>query len=97
MKSSSKGDVDQSIKLKISAKIIAKTRTAIPISRISSRIGPPLFFNLKDLRNATMNIYLNNEMQNIYLNPTRFRYCKYDFTQFINEFSDYNTDNEKHN
>ena len=36
-------------------------------------------------------------MQNIYLNPTRFRYCKYDFTQFINEFSDYNIDNEKHN
>lgn len=81
----------------MSAKIIAKTRTAIPISRISSSMGPPLFFDLKVLRNATMNIYLNNEMQNIYLNPTRFRYCKYDFTQFINEFSDYNTDNEKYN
>ncbi|MHA1406492.1 MAG: hypothetical protein ACTSSG_03805 [Candidatus Heimdallarchaeaceae archaeon] len=34
----------QLIKLKINPKIIAKTITAIPISNISSRIGPPLLF-----------------------------------------------------
>ncbi|OLS32416.1 MAG: hypothetical protein HeimAB125_09120 [Candidatus Heimdallarchaeota archaeon AB_125] len=65
---------DQSIKLKIIPKIIAKIIIAIPISRISSRIGPPLFFDLITLKKSIMNIYLNNEMLDFYLNPTRFHF-----------------------
>ena len=53
--------VDQSIKLKITPKIIAKIRIAIPIRRISSNIGLPLFFdNFRFFRYWNMNIVFSS-------------------------------------
>ena len=61
---------DQSIKLKIIPKIIAKIIIDITIT-----VAITLFdIVVITLKKSIMNIYLNNEMLDFYLNPTRFHF-----------------------
>ena len=70
----SKETWDQSIKLIIIPKIIAKMSMAMPISKISSKIGPPfLFFNLKLFNIRKSNILVKGSTQGQYLNSTKYR------------------------
>jgi hypothetical protein len=74
VKRSSIATLVQSIKLRITPKIIAKIITAIPISRISSKMGLPLFFlSFNDLSQYHSNILFISCYLRIYLNTAKVK------------------------